>query len=984
MDVLPFRNRHYATIKVASKPSAKQFFYYAASCFRLLLRVALCVFVLGLSAQASTVRTVGAYNITFYDSREGDDAGSGSQNWTSQQMEDVVACVAAWSSRITNINTFDRKVELHLFWNSLGNTILGQTSNQSSGDGTTTWSNTERIWREGEDYSSSTSYDARMSLSTGISWNTGTGTPSSSQYDLRSVITHELGHTLGFYSTYSYDSDTFSSSGLSEWDKLLVDKSGNMPVAGGTGTPDDFNQQNNPVYFTGTNAKAAYGGNNVPVYAPTDYSSGSSLSHLDQTLLPNDLMSPAISAGVSRRSPSTLDWAILEDLGWSVTDVQTWNKGAGTLNWSDAANWTLSAVPDSNYSITFTNTGISGGDTIVLGGDRTINAISINSTVNFTIGGGAGILTLNGGYITRSTTSSGTQTISRPLVVGANTVWDIGGTGSLTITGSLTASSSITKIGSGTVVLSGVSSVPDNLDIDNGDLTLTSGGSLTAGNLYGTAGSINIDGGTLTVTGTLDIYGFRVGKSGTGSFTLVSGKTLTAEELLTIGRDSGSSGTFINQGGTVIASTNLFSGANSGATGYYIQNSGSTTVTATTFAGYGSGSTGSITINGGSFGGPYIYTGYDGTGYFTQYGGTVNASYAMVAGVDSGSTGTININGGSLTTAYLLSGYYGTGTFTQSGGTVNVTSETDVGFNSTGYLTVNAGKFAPSASTTIFAGYNQAGAGHITVGGGTFNMPNYVYLGYSGTGTFSQSTGTVNSTNTTIYIGYKNGSSGSLSVSGGLFNALNLYLSYYSGSTGTLTITGGTVATSSLLKGNGATAFNFGGGVLQAAGSFTSAVALSLTGTNGNATIDTQGYTVTFSGSATGTGGLTKTGTGTLTFSVSSTVSYSGETAISAGTLKFLGSTSHLGDIAGAGTLIVGDGTYSSALTADSIKVSILTISAKSTITINALPGGPQSGAGDVESVPEPSTAMLLFPAGLIGVFILCYRPAKKGQSHFR
>ncbi|MGD0517021.1 MAG: hypothetical protein ABSA26_05745, partial [Thermoguttaceae bacterium] len=590
MDVLPIGNRHYITTKVASKRSAKQFFYYAATCFRLLLRVALCVFVLGLSAQASTVRTVGAYTITLYNSGEGDSAGNGTQNWTNQQIEDVVASVATWSSRITD--TTGRQIEFHLLWNSLGNTILGQTSNQTSGNGTTTWSNTERVWREHEDYTSSTSYDARMSLNTTMSWNTGTGTPGSSQYDLRSVVTHELGHTLGFYSTYDSSTDTFSSSGLSEWDKLLVDSSGNKPVAGGTGTPGNFNQVDAPVYFTGSKAEAAYGGE-VPVYAPTTYSSGSSLSHLDETLLPDDLMSPSMSAGVTRRSPSTLDWAILKDLGWSVTDVQSWTKGAGTLTWSNSANWSSGVVPDSTYNVTFTSTGISSGDTIVLGGNRTINALTIDSTVDFTIGGSSGSLTLNGGYITRSTTTSGTQTISRPLTVGANTVWDIGGSGSLTITGSLTAASTITKIGTGTVVLAGVSAVPNNMVIDDGDLTLAAGGSLTTGNIYGTAGSLNIDGGTLTVTGTsgIHLYGFRVGKSGTGSFTLTSGKSLSADTLLTIGRDSGGNGTFINQGGTITAGTDLFVGANSGSSGSFTQQSGSTTVSSYAYIGYESGST---------------------------------------------------------------------------------------------------------------------------------------------------------------------------------------------------------------------------------------------------------------------------------------------------------------------------------------------------------------------------------------------------------
>jgi autotransporter-associated beta strand protein len=852
------------------------------------------VFVLGLSAKASTVRNVGAYTLTFYNAGDSDDDGSGSQNWTSSQIEDVVACVATWNSRITN--TYGRQVQLHLFWNNLGGTTLGQTSNLYSGDGTTVWSNTEMVWREGENYSIPTGYDydARMAFNTNFSWNTGTGTPSSSQYDLRSVVTHELGHTLGFYSTYNSSTDTFSSSGLSEWDKLLVDKSGNKPVAGGTGTPDNFKETDNPVYFTGTKAEAAYGGE-VPVYAPTTYSSGSSLSHLD---LPNDLMSPSMSAGVTRRSPSNIDWGIMKDLGWSVTDVQTWTKGAGTLNWGNAANWSSGILPDSSYNITFTSTGISSGDTIVLGGDRTINALTIDSTTDFTIGGSSGTLTLNGGYITRSTTSSGTQTISRPLTVGANTVWDIGGTtgsltisGSLTVIGSSTATKSITKIGSGTVVLSAAASVPNDVNIDDGDLTLAAGGSLNAGNIYGTAGSINIDGGTLTVAGSMNIYGFRVGKTGTGSFTLASGKSLTAGTFLTIGRDSGGNGTFYNQGGTITASTNLFVGANSGSTGSFTQQSGSTAVSSNTYIGNSSGSTGTIYINGGTLTTPYLYSGYGGTGTFTQYGGSVNASSATVAGSSSGITGSLTIYNGTFSTANIFLGYGGTGTFSQSGGTVNATTATYISY------------------------YSSSSTGSLTISGGTFSSTN-IYLGYNGTGT--------------------------------------------------LTLSGGTLKSSSLSKGAGAANFNFGGGTLQALGSFTSAVALSLTGVNGNATINTQGYPVTFSSTVTGTGGLTKTGTGILTFS--STVNYSGNTTISAGTLKFLGSTSVVGDITGTGTLVVGNGTSFSSLTADSISVGTLNIGVSTTAATSSLSEGSQSLNTDLAAVPEPSTAFLLLMAGLIAV----------------
>jgi autotransporter-associated beta strand protein len=377
----------------------------------------------------------------------------------------------------------------------------------------------------------------------------------------------------------------------------------------------------------------------------------------------------------------------------------------------------------------------------------------------------------------------------------------------------------------------------------------------------------------------------------------------------------------------------------------YIQNGGTATITQTEEQCYylylgasGAGNSGTIEMTSGSLSVGYCeYIGNSGTGTFTQNGGTVSDTDTTYIGFSSTSNGTLNVNDGTFNTPYLYSGNGGTGTFTQYGGSVNASSGTVVGYSSgiTGSLTINSG---------------------------TFTTPN-MFLGYDGIGTISQSGGTVNTT-TATYIGYhSSGSTGSLSISGGTFSSDNIFLG--SSGTGTLTLTGGTLKLSSLTKGTGTAVFNFSGGVLQFTKSSTSDVALSI-GTNGNATIDTQGYPVTFSSTVTGMGGLTKTGTGVLTFS--STVNYSGDTSISAGTLIFLGSTSDVGDIMGTGTLVVGNGTSSSTLTADSINISTLTIAANSTVTISPISGGPQSLYTDLAAVPEPSTAILLLLACLTGV----------------
>ena len=89
----------------------------------------------------------------------------------------------------------------------------------------------------------------------------------------------------------------------------------------------------------------------------------------------------------------------------------------------------------------------------------------------------------------------------------------------------------------------------------------------------------------------------------------------------------------------------------------------------------------------------------------------------------------------------------------------------------------------------------------------------------------------------------------------------------------------------------------------------------------------------------------------------SSSVNYGGSTTINSGTLQInspAGATVALHAVSGGGTLAIGDNTVATSVTADSINVNTLTLGAGTTLTINAIPGGPsaidkdfaRSGAG--------------------------------------
>lgn len=85
-------------------------------------------------------------------------------------------------------------------------------------------------------------------------------------------------------------------------------------------------------------------------------------------------------------------------------------------------------------------------------------------------------------------------------------------------------------------------------------------------------------------------------------------------------------------------------------------------------------------------------------------------------------------------------------------------------------------------------------------------------------------------------------------------------------------------------------AVNLSGGTLGATANWKTSVPVSLTGTNGNLTVQTADangtpYNITFSGGLSGPGGLTKTGDGILTLGGSNT--YSGSTIMNAGQMTF-------------------------------------------------------------------------------------------------
>ena len=105
---------------------------------------------------------------------------------------------------------------------------------------------------------------------------------------------------------------------------------------GGTGTVPAT--PNSGLYFKGTNAVAANGGNLVPLFSPTTWSSGSSGAHMDDAFYiggNKQLMNSATGNGPGIRTFSPLEVGIFKDIGYTTFGIpepaSTFLFGLGAL-----------------------------------------------------------------------------------------------------------------------------------------------------------------------------------------------------------------------------------------------------------------------------------------------------------------------------------------------------------------------------------------------------------------------------------------------------------------------------------------------------------------------------------------------------------------------------------------------------------------------------------------------------------------------------
>jgi fibronectin-binding autotransporter adhesin len=402
-------------------------------------------------------------------------------------------------------------------------------------------------------------------------------------------------------------------------------------------------------------------------------------------------------------------------------------------------------------------------------------------------------------------------------------------------------------------------------------------------------GTVQITGGDLSILDT-----GIIGVDGTGIF-MQSGGTNSISDSLLIGYDSGSSGSYDLSGGGHL-SANL-EDIGLGGNGTFTHADGTNSVVYQLNLGLDSGSIGSYYLSDtGQVSTQYESVGAYGNGTFIQTGGSNSITKTLDLGSQSGSSGNYSLSGnGQLTAQNETIGGFGAGTFTQTGGVNSISDTFSLGLTST-----YGGNYDLSGSGQLSAKYEfigESGIGIFTQNGGSNTITSIFALGlYSGSSGRYVLNGTGQLSTFSTMVG-DNGN-GTFTQNGGTHSITNgLFLGYSSSASGTYNLNGGTLILKVLVKGSGTALFNFGGGTLQASGNFSTSLPMTLTGTGGNANIDTAGSAVTLSGVLSGVGGLNKLGSGTLTLSGSNTftgpVSFNGG-LINAVKLNYLGNGTSL------------------------------------------------------------------------------------------
>ena len=239
-------------------------------------------------------------------------------------------------------------------------------------------------------------------------WYYGYDAPSGNDNSLLSVVLHEIMHGMGFLTYLQSDGSSGAGWNTSEgfvegFDpytyKLKDASTGQMLTDQAAATRSNVMRSGTNLVWSGTEANAESGNyssginsGEVQMYAPGSYEPGSSVSHFDTAMTPNELMEPQYTEFLDTAG---LAEQLLVDIGWSYNAANTPNSppslsviGNRSLSEDGSLNVALSATDADADSLTYSL----GANSAALGASISGTTLSINPTADFN---GSGTLVVN-------------------------------------------------------------------------------------------------------------------------------------------------------------------------------------------------------------------------------------------------------------------------------------------------------------------------------------------------------------------------------------------------------------------------------------------------------------------------------------------------------------------------------------------------------------------------------------------------------------
>lgn len=231
--------------------------------------------------------------------------------------------VDSWASKVSSPVPITVKAS----WEPLGANILGSAGPSYVWDnGGVFYVDAIANKRAGRQLNAAPDIVARFS-SNFSNWHFGTGSAPAGKYDFQSVVTHELGHGLGFLGagrvSGNLGSVRLQGKNISYDRFTKLGSAANSPLL--WKMPDNSVQlgkalRSNNVYFDSAAVRKANGGKAAKLYAPSSWNPGSSYSHLDEATYRkgniNSLMTYAIGSGETIRTAGPITLAIFKTIGW--------------------------------------------------------------------------------------------------------------------------------------------------------------------------------------------------------------------------------------------------------------------------------------------------------------------------------------------------------------------------------------------------------------------------------------------------------------------------------------------------------------------------------------------------------------------------------------------------------------------------------------------------------------------------------------------